>query len=122
MNVAAYDPHPPAEDNEYFTEPGTFTTVMRRDHTAVELHPDRVMLTVWPCYDQSYAAEALKAYRGDMVIYAGEDYGGCTANDEFFDILERDWVWLSSAPNHVTWWGIHCRLNAYVRKTKSLTK
>lgn len=122
VNVAAYDPHVPGESNEYFVTPGTFTNVMRRDHTAVELHPDRVMMTVWPDYGGSYAAEALKLYAGDMVIYAGEGYGGCTADDEFFDILESDWEWLSSAPNHVTWFGIHCRLEAYVRKTKALTK
>lgn len=121
VNVAAYDPHVPGDDNEYFQTPGTFTSVMRRDHTAVELHPDRVMLTVWPDYDGEYAAQALKLYRGDMVIYAGEGEGGCTASDEFFRILESDWEWLSSAPQHVSWYGIHCQLDAYVRKTKALT-
>lgn len=118
VNVAAYDPHVPGEDNEYFRNAGTFTTVTRRDHTAVELHPDRVMLTVWPDYDADYAARALELYRGDVVVYAGEGPGGCTADDEFHTILERDWEWLSSSPGHVTWWGVNCHLDAYVRKTK----
>ena len=38
------------------------------------------------------AYDAITAYRGRTVIYIGQARNGCTATDEFFDVLERDWI------------------------------
>ncbi|MFE2353420.1 hypothetical protein [Streptomyces parvulus] len=115
VDVAAYDPHPPAEDNPY-CKGNTFTTVLQDDASAVKHHQDRALLMVWPPYDGEHARHALSVYEGDLFVYAGEGWGGCTADDGFYELLDREWAEVSVAPQHVTWWGIHCHLTAYVRK------
>jgi hypothetical protein len=115
VDVAAYDPHPPAEDNPY-CKAGTFTTVLADDASAVKHHQDRALLMVWPPYEGEHARHALSVYEGDLLIYAGEGYGGCTADEGFYELLDAEWDEESVAPKHVTWWGIHCQLAAYRRK------
>ncbi|MFE9735450.1 hypothetical protein ACFYO9_33905 [Streptomyces sp. NPDC005863] len=118
IDVAAYDPHPAAEDNTY-CKAGPYTTVLRDDATAVKHHQDRALLMVWPPYGGEHARHALSLYEGDLLIYAGESWGGCTADDEFYELLDAEWNEVSVAPQHVTWWGIHCRLAAYKRKDRA---
>lgn len=118
LTVHAYDPGTPGEDNDYFKTPGQFTRVLCRDHLAVDDHPDAALLMVWPGYGADWAWDALRRYRGDLVIYAGEEQYGCTADDDFYELLTKDWEWLATSDKHVTWWGIHCRLTAYVRKQR----
>lgn len=115
IDVAAYDPHPSGEDNTY-CKGGPYTTVLRDDASAVAHHQDRALLMVWPPYGGSHARHALSVYEGDLLLYAGESWGGCTAEDGFYDLLGREWVEVSEAPRHVTWWGVHCGLRAYRRR------
>lgn len=115
VDVAAYDPNPAGEDNK-FCAAGPYTTVLMDDASAVKHHQDRALLMVWPPYEGEHARHALSLYEGDLLIYAGEGWGGCTADDGFYELLEAEWDEVSVAPRHVTWWGIHCRLAAYVRK------
>lgn len=115
VDVAAYDPHPPSDDNQ-FCSGETFTTVLLDDASAVKHHQDRALLMVWPPFNGEHARHALSVYEGDLLLYAGESAGGCTADDQFYDLLDAEWDEVSVAPQHVTWWGIHCRLAAYRRK------
>ncbi|MEV7422822.1 hypothetical protein [Streptomyces sp. NPDC091212] len=115
VDVAAYDPNP-VGDNSYATG-GPYTTVLRDDASAVRHHQDRALLMVWPPYGGAHATHALACYTGDLLIYAGEEWGGCTADDEFYRLLDTEWDQIDVAPHHVTWWGIHCRLVAYRRKS-----
>lgn len=115
VTVHPYDMHVPGDTSYFFNTSGTFTDVHRGDHNAVRDHDSDVLFMSWPSYDEPWAYEALRAYRGDMVIYAGEGDGGCTADDAFHDLLESDWTWLSTSSKHMTWWGIHDTLTAYVR-------
>ncbi|MGW3152702.1 hypothetical protein [Streptomyces sp. NPDC001089] len=117
VDVAAYDPHPAGEDNGFCTG-GLYTTVLRDDAAAVKHHQDRALLMVWPPYGGAHARHALATYEGDLLIYAGEPHGGCTADDGFYELLEAEWEPVSTSPAHVTWWGIHCRLASYQRKTR----
>lgn len=78
-------------------------------------HPDRALMLIWPPYDTSMAKTALDSYAGDLLIYAGEGNGGCTADDAFHEELECSWEEISDAPHHATYNGIHCRLTAYRR-------
>lgn len=115
VDVAAYDLHPPSDDNKY-CKAGPYTTVLQDDATAVRHHQDRALLMVWPPYGGEHARHALSLYTGDLLIYAGESHGGCTADDDFYELLAAEWDKVSVAPQHVTWWGIHCQLAAYRRK------
>jgi hypothetical protein len=115
VDVAAYDPHPPADDNQ-FCKAGPYTTVLQDDESAVRHHQDRALLMVWPPYGGEHARHALSVYTGDLLIYAGESHGGCTADDGFYDLLDAEWDEVSVSDRHVTWWGVHCQLAAYERK------
>lgn len=52
--------------------------------------PGFTLFLSWPPMDCG-AARTLEAYPGDRLIYIGEGNGGCTADEEFFALLERDW-------------------------------
>lgn len=55
---------------------------------AIRRHPDRALLVVWPDFD-AWAGEALARYTGSTLLYVGE-WRGCTADDRFHELLERD--------------------------------
>jgi len=115
VDVAAYDPNPPGPDNTQCSG-GPYTTVLQDDASAVRHHQDRALLMVWPPYGGEHARHALSVYEGDLLLYAGEGPGGCTADDGFYELLDEEWVEVDVAPRHVTWWGIHCSLAAYRRQ------
>lgn len=113
ISVAAYEPHEIA-DNKFADR--EWTTLLRDDHSAPKRHPDRALFLCWPSYSDPWAAQALASYAGDILIYAGEPEGGCTADDEFYRLLGAEWDEIETAPKHVSYWGIHCYLTAYRRK------
>lgn len=116
IDVTAYEPCRP--DNNPFVEGREYFPLRRADAvTAASRHPDRALLISWPSYSEPWAAETLRAYQGDLFIYAGEPEGGCCADDAFFELLDREWVEVGESTHHRTWWGIHCRLIAYRRRT-----
>lgn len=48
----------------------------------------RNLLMIWP--DRSdWAAQTLGKFKAQTVLYGGESYGGCTADDGFFFLLEE---------------------------------
>jgi hypothetical protein len=91
--------------------------IIKEDHTIAAKYPDRALLLVWPPYNKPMAYDALMAYQGDIVIYIGEDYGGCCADDKFHQELMNNWEIVNdiSIPQ---WSGIHDYLTVYKRKTE----
>jgi hypothetical protein len=112
IDVAAYEPHEVA-DNKFTRR--EWTTLLRDDHTAPEHHPDRALFLCWPSYAEPWAAQSLAAYAGDLLIYAGEPEGGCTADDEFYRLLSTEWEEAGESAAHISYRGIHCYLTAYRR-------
>lgn len=69
----------------------------------------------WPSYEGEWAAQALKDYVPQRVIYVGEGHGGCTANDEFHELLDRDFE--MKLDHYIPQYeGIHDRLEIWERK------
>jgi hypothetical protein len=78
-------------------------------------HHDRTLFLCWPPYNTPMAVKTLKLYRGDIVAFVGEGNGGCTAGDDFFEQLEREWsevqtVWIPQ------WNHIHDYLSIWKRR------
>jgi hypothetical protein len=103
----------------------TFTRIEAIEATAaVEkyLQPGGCLMTCWPDSGHSYATEAVK--RGldkgllDKVIYIGEPEGGCTGDDEFHEIMEKQFT-LVQQVKIPQWWGIHDDLRLYQRRSMS---
>lgn len=71
-----------------------------------------LIIMSWPNYNSSFAYDILKNMRPKQkLLYIGEGYGGCTANDQFFDLLEKRTVKLPETnllqQYSSSWSGIH---------------
>lgn len=76
------------------------------------------LLLVWPPYDNSMGYDAIKEFRGNKFIYVGEERGGCTGTDDFFDLLENEWIRIEPKHNNMSWPAITDSLVFYERKNK----
>ena len=85
---------------------------------ALEKYPGRTLLSVWPSLRADWCAEALEQHRlqdGQTFVVVGEGYGGCTANDRLFDLLEEHWE-AERTISIPQWYGIHDYVDVYRRK------
>lgn len=81
-SVRATDIDPPSD---------TYKTVERAG--AVDLLDeirDNAVLMVWPPYDEGVAATVARQ-SPEHILYVGETRGGCTGEDEFFDIVDEQY-------------------------------
>jgi SAM-dependent methyltransferase len=52
------------------------------------------VLLTWPPYDNPFALKVAKAMRpGQWLVYEGEDVGGCTADEAFFEFMNDSTLW-----------------------------
>ena len=94
-------------------------SVFRLDHhgDAVALLPGSfdVVLLVWPNLDTPFGEQVAHAMRsGQIMILEGEEKGGSTATDAFFDVLSADFERLDAETlalneHHHTFPGLHDR-------------
>ena len=80
----------------------------------VREHRDcKALLLCWPDYDTHMAADALKEFQGDRLVYIGEGDGGCTGNEAFHKSLRS---WKLVATIYIPQWpGIHDDVSLYTR-------
>lgn len=77
------------------------------------------VLMSWPNYSNDFAYNILKVMEPNQsLIYIGESFGGCTANDKFFNLLEKKAKINVTATenyqaNHVSWPCIHDKVYVY---------
>ncbi len=118
-NVQAFDIAPPPAPNDY-GHTRTWSDVQVGDARKAMAggRRTRTLLLCWPPMSDM-AHTALLAHRGEHVAYVGEGPGGCTATDEFFDLLYERYVQVES-PAIPRWWGLHDYCEIYRRK--SLTR
>jgi hypothetical protein len=95
IQVDASDANPPAQ---------AYAPVQREvAATAAASAGVRALLLAWPPPEDPMAADALRSFPGDLLVYCGEEVTGCTASDEFFDVLDEEWEPIGTSPHHVTW-------------------
>lgn len=112
VDVVAYEPHDSAKNCMALRQ---WSLLRQGNHKAAILHPDRALFLCWPSNKDPWAAKALAAYQGDLVIYCGADF--CCADEKFFKILDDRWDEISSSPAHVSYSTIsYERLTAYRRR------
>lgn len=147
IDVNAYDIAPLEDEESWFktslmTEHGWDAGVkaekfhlVKRGSVEVLAEPenaDRVLFLCWPNYNTDFAYEAVKAFRGDTVIYIGEGAGGCNADDQFFALMTgEDYRWSSddepplpdqeweevAFQSMTQWAGMHDNVYVYRRKS-----
>jgi hypothetical protein len=70
----------------------------------------------WPCYAEQWAYEAAKNMKvGNYLYYIGEGYGGCTADDDFHDLLYTDFVLQENTPSLPQFSGLHDEFFHYIK-------
>jgi hypothetical protein len=87
---------------------------------AVRKYPNRNLLVVWPSYRESWAADALGLFTGQVVVYMGE-WGSACAEDRFFDLLDQGFSdRISVRMPH--FWGLYDRYLKICKQPKQLTE
>ncbi len=64
-----------------------YINVEKANHKIVKGYPERNLLLCWPPPFNDMAYKCVKAFKGQYLIYIGEDYKGCTANDKFHEYV-----------------------------------
>ena len=120
VDIVPYDAHAPIgpSDSGNLWHPGatSWTHIEIADSVASAAHPDRTLFLCWPPYREAMAADAVRAYQGATVAYIGEAKGGMTADDSFFELLERSWV-RRQIVRVLRWEGFDDQLEVWERKS-----
>jgi len=84
--------------------------------TDVEPNPkgNETFFFCWP-YMNSMAADYVKKYNPKRIVYIGEGNGGCTADEEFFELLDKHYD-LAKSLDHPQYEGIHDVFELYERR------
>lgn len=108
-------------DNKYIKgDPHTEVQMMDAVDAVNKFGDHSVLMLNWPPYNDPMAAQALKAFRGNKLIYVGEGWGGCTGDDCFHNIIEKEWQLVEEREIDIPqWYGIHDWLHLYRRKSVS---
>jgi len=115
VDILAYDKFPPDKlPNDYFSQIKAWHPVQQGDPKILTEHPDRALFLCWPPYGGSLAHECLQAYQGHRFVFIGEDCGGCTGDDDFFALLDKDWQEIAEHPIQ-QWRYIHDVITVYER-------
>lgn len=76
------------------------------------------LMFCWPPYTDPMAAQALKMFKGNKLIYIGEGDGGCTGDDRFHNFIRRRWEEVDSV-DIPQWYGLHDYMRLYIRAGSS---
>lgn len=113
--IECYDSIPPGTNvKNHYRHTVQYMEVKRGGPEVLVGRPEVTLFLCWPPYDDPMAFEALRAFEGDTLIYVGEGWGGCTADDGFFEELQENWEFKKEVviPR---WYGIYDRCEVYVR-------
>jgi len=95
VNILACDPLAAGEPDSYRDEGTTaWTEILAAgpEILSAAAHRERTLFLCWPPPFSSMAADCLKLYQGDRLLYVGEEPGGCCGDEEFEELIKRDWV------------------------------
>lgn len=115
VDIVAYDLAVPGVHDNQWGHQKTWFDVKHGDVLSINQHQDRALMLCWPPYSKDMASSVLKLYSGIKVIYIGEGEYGCTANEEFFELLDKQFNEISNV-EIPQWDGLHDCLYLYERK------
>jgi hypothetical protein len=95
----------------------TFSGIHRFDAKQAVAHFTKcqTLIFIWPDNGAPYAYEALKVFKGNQMIYVGENSRGCTADKQFHTLVATEWVLTGEVPI-VRWIGVRDKCLLFVRK------
>lgn len=81
-------------------------------------HSNSTLFLCWPPYAEPMATDCLKLYSGKILLYVGEGHWGCTGDDNFHELLEKEFEEIRCV-EIPQWSGLHDYLWVYRRKEQS---
>jgi hypothetical protein len=132
VDILCYDQHPPQLSGQnHWHSPRTrdnhallgetreiFFDVREGGTEMAANHSDRTLFLCWPPLGDPMAFQALQAYQGSRLVFIGESGGGCTADDDFFKLLEETWH-CEEDHRPLQWHGVHDYITLYERGKES---
>lgn len=115
-DVVAFDRVPAGEQNGFGKQQvAKWFPVQHGTVDAIVSYRDMALLLNWPPYNSPMAADAVRRWGGDLVVYIGEGHGGCTADDDFHEMMDREFecVEIIEIPQ---WFGIHDSVYLFQRR------
>lgn len=106
--------HWSTEENKLWTEVEEIDCL-----EAIKKYPDADIFIMSWTYMNNTAYESLKLIRevnpNALLIYIGEGWGGCTADDAFFDLVEKvdDEDFETAVQNFSQWYGLYDRIRLF---------
>lgn len=116
--VLAFDPtRYPSDAKGAFAFKKMWSPVDYGTHEVLETLPGAEDLTLFICWPGKghWVSEALRKYKGKTFIYIGEGFGGNTADEEFFGVLDKGWEKVDGCWSP-QWYGFHDLLCVFSRK------
>lgn len=92
INIRAIDKD--IEENKYHFKKNCFTdSIEKVNFLELDSYDYDVFIISWPNYEETDIELLLDLIpKNSLVIYQGENYGGCCADDGFFDKLENEFI------------------------------
>jgi len=94
VDVHPYDHAPITGDrqvNDFGHRRSWLTVACGGPEAAAQYGPGSTLFLCWPPHGSDMAVSALRQFRGNQIVYIGENVGGCTANQAFHDELDINW-------------------------------
>ncbi len=124
--VLAVDLNPPLEGDNHWhhqevgilrrpTSLQHFVDIVKGDAATFDVPSEHTLMLCWPPWGDPMAARALARYRGARVIYIGESAKGCTGDDAFHAMLDKQWD-LVARHEIPQWNGLHDDVRVYDRR------
>lgn len=114
VDVAPYDIKP--YDNHWVKSTGDrWADVRVGGPEQAAAYSEQALMLCWAPYKDPMAEEALRAYRGNTLLWIGEDRYGCCGDQGFWDLLEEGWS-EEEYTRLPVWDCIHDGLTIYRRK------
>jgi len=82
--------------------------------SSIVKYDPEVLMMVWAPNDSPMAYNSLKAFKGNLLVWIGEGYGGCNGDDAFFIELEENWKNVANI-DMPRWDSINDRCNVFQR-------
>jgi len=120
IEIVPTDPTPLKTSRYKFNKQWTDIKILTATR-AVNRYRKRTLLMVWPCYNQPWAYEALKAYKGNILVFCGEAHGGCTADNDFYKLLSKEWKATTNI-DILRWPALYDYMCVYTRKKNGSSK
>lgn len=116
VDVAAFDQDPPPSGaNHWHAGSESWTKIEIGGPSALACFAGHTLFLCWPPYADPMAAECLKLYRGNRLVFVGEGQGGCTGDHTFWSLLNDGWEQIEEV-TIPQFNGLHDYMQVFARK------